>query len=214
MFRRKWSLWSLMLILLIGFTLSGCSDASDKKVDGSGNSKKSSKPTDEPITLTIFNADLTTDVPFDDPVDDPVAQEITKRTGIKLDIQHPVGGDDQAIPLMIASGEYPDMIFAKGDIGKLIEAGGVIKLDDLIEEKGNNLKKMYGDQLDRLRNSLDDPSIYTVGTYGVEEAHWTTSGTTSIQLDVLRELDYPEIRTIYDFEEALKDYIAKYPEID
>src|SRR5699024_12216658 len=70
---------------------------------------------------------------------------------------------------------YPDMIFAKGDIGKLIEAGGVIKLDDLIEEKGDNLKAMYGDQLDRLRNSVDDPSIYQVGTYGVEEAIWERS---------------------------------------
>ncbi len=81
--------------------------------------------------------------------DDPVAKRITEETGIKLEMDYPVGGNDEAIPLMIASGEYPDLIFAKGDIGKLIEAGGVIKLDDLIEEKGENLKAMYGDQLDR-----------------------------------------------------------------
>ncbi|GIN72586.1 ABC transporter substrate-binding protein [Bacillus sp. J14TS2] len=202
MFKRKWPLWSTMLVLFVGVALAGCSGDTDKS---SGGSKS-----DEPITLTFFNADLNSDVSFDD----PVAQEITKRTGIKLDIQHPVGGDEQAIPLMIASGEYPDMIFAKGDIGKLIEAGGVIKLDDLIEEKGDNLKKMYGDQFDRLRNSLDDPSIYQVGTYGVENAFWETSGTTSIQLDVLRELGYPEIRTLEDYEDALTEYIAKHPEID
>lgn len=202
MFKRKWPLWSIMLVLFVGIALAGCSGDTDKS---SGGSKS-----DEPITLTFFNADLNSDVSFDD----PVAKEITKRTGIKLDIQHPVGGDEQAIPLMIASGEYPDMIFAKGDIGKLIEAGGVIKLDDLIEEKGDNLKKMYGDQFDRLRNSLDDPSIYQVGTYGVENAFWETSGTTSIQLDVLRELGYPEIRTLEDYEYALTEYIAKHPEID
>ncbi|MBO0993359.1 ABC transporter substrate-binding protein [Bacillus sp. SD088] len=202
MFKRKWPLWSTMLVLFVGIALAGCSGDTDKS---SGDSKS-----DEPITLTFFNADLNSDVSFDD----PVAKEITKRTGIKLDIQHPVGGDEQAIPLMIASGEYPDMIFAKGDIGKLIEAGGVIKLDDLIEEKGDNLKKMYGDQFDRLRNSLDDPSIYQVGTYGVENAFWETSGTTSIQLDVLRELGYPEIRTLEDYEDALTEYIAKHPEID
>ncbi|GIN58592.1 ABC transporter substrate-binding protein [Lederbergia ruris] len=204
MFTRKWPLWSLMLVLLVGITLAGCSSDSDKKADGSG------KSADEPLTLTFFNADLTSDVSFDD----PVAKEITKRTGVVLDIEHPVGGDEQAIPLMIASGEYPDMIYAKGDIGKLIEAGGVIKLDDLIEEKGDNLKKMYGDQIDRLRNSIDDPSIYTVGTYGVENAYWKTSGTMSIQLDVLRELGYPEIKTVDDYEKALKDYIAKHPEVD
>ncbi|KRG08900.1 sugar ABC transporter substrate-binding protein [Virgibacillus soli] len=205
MFRRKWPLWSLMLVFIAGLTLAGCSSDSDKKkADGSGGSK------DDPITLTFFNADLTTDVSFDD----PVAKKITEKTGIVLDIEHPVGGDEQAIPLMIASGEYPDMIYAKGDIGKLIEAGGVIKLDDLIEEKGENLKKMYGDQIDRLRNSIDDPSIYTVGTYGVENAYWSTSGTMSLQLDVLRELGYPDIKTLDDYEKALKDYIAKHPEVD
>ncbi|MCJ7842077.1 ABC transporter substrate-binding protein [Lederbergia sp. NSJ-179] len=206
MFRRKWPLWSLILVLVVGITLAGCSSETGKKGDDGDKSKSS----DEPITLTFFNADLTSDVSFDD----EVAKKITEKTGVILDIQHPVGGDEQAIPLMIASGEYPDLIYAKGDIGKLIEAGGVIKLDDLIEEKGDNLKKMYGDQLDRLRNSIDDPSIYGVGTYGVENAYWKTSGTMSIQLDVLRELGYPEIKTLEDYENALTDYIAKNPEID
>ena len=59
-----------------------------------------------------------------------------KRTGIKLELSHPVGGDEQAIPLMIASGDYPDMIYSKGDLNKLIDAGAAIPLDDLIEEKG------------------------------------------------------------------------------
>jgi putative aldouronate transport system substrate-binding protein len=192
--------------------LAACGDGSKKSNSSSNGSKEGNtgEASDEPVTLTFFNADLTEDASFDD----PVAQKITEETGVTLELQHPVGGDEQAIPLMIAGGDYPDMIFAKGDIGKLIGAGGVIKLDDLIEEKGNNLKAMYGDQLDRLRNSIEDPSIYTVGTYGVEQAHWETSGTTQIQLDVLRELGYPEINTIYDFEDALTAYIDKYPEID
>ncbi len=65
---------------------------------------------------------------------------------------------------------------------------------------------MYGDQIDRLRNSIDDPSIYHVGTYGVEEARWETSGTFQVQLDVLRELGYPQIRTLEDFEAAITEY--------
>lgn len=211
MFKRKLSLLSITLMLLIGMVfLVACSDDSNNDSSSNSNGNSSEGSSDEPVTLTFFNADLTEDVSFDD----PVAQEITKKTGVKLEFQHPVGGDEQAIPLMIAGGDYPDMIFAKGDIGKLIAAGGVIKLDDLIEEKGDNLKAMYGDQIDRLRNSVEDPSIYNVGTYGVENAFWETSGTTSIQLDVLRELGYPEINTIYDFEDAIAEYIEKYPEID
>lgn len=196
--KSKLSIYSLAFALFVSvITMAGCSDDSEES-------------SDEPVTLSFFTADLTEDKSFDD----PVAKKITEETGVILDIQHPVGGDEQAIPLMIASGDYPDMIFAKGDIGKLIDAGGIIKLDDLIEEKGENIKAMYGDQLDRLRNSIDDPSIYNVGTYGVNNANWSTSGTMSLQLDVLRELGYPEIKTIYDYEEALKEYIEKHPEID
>src|SRR5690625_4438395 len=196
-----------ILILLTGiFTLAACSDSGGKGKENGASTVKDN----EPIKLTLFNVDGTADMTFDDPVD----QKITEMTGVVLEIQHPYVSDEQAIPLMIAGSEYPDMIFAKGDIGKLIEAGGIIKLDDLIEEKGDNLKAMYGDQLDRLRNSVDDPGIYTVGTYGVENAYWSTSGTAQIQLDVLRELGYPEIETIYDFEDAIAEYAEMYPEID
>ncbi|GAB2539596.1 ABC transporter substrate-binding protein [Gracilibacillus alcaliphilus] len=194
------SLW--MLVMMAVVFLAACSDDSSSDQSSDGNS-------DEPITLTLFNADGE-----EKTFDDPVAQKITEETGVKLEIDYPVGGSDEAVPLMIASGDYPDLIFAKGDLGKLIEAGGVIKLDDLIEEKGDNIKQMYGDQLDRLRNSIDDPSIYTVGTYGVENAHWETSGTFQIQLDVLRELGYPEINTLEEFEAAITEYVEMHPEID
>ena len=63
-------------------------------------------------------------------------KKITELTGVTLKITHPVAGDEQAIPLMIASGDYPDLIFAKGDTGKLVDAGAIIKLDDYIEKKG------------------------------------------------------------------------------
>ena len=204
--KKKLPLYSLVLMFIVGIALiSGCSDTEKTEKDSPGEGTG-----DDPITLSLFIADLTEDKSFDD----PVAKKITEETGVILELEHPVGGDEQAIPLMIASGDYPDMIYAKGDIGKLIEAGGVIKLDDLIEEKGQNLKAMYGEQLDRLKNSIDDPSIYTVGTYGVESAYWATSGTTSIQLEVLRELGYPEINTVEEYEKALTEYIKKYPEID
>lgn len=165
---------------------------------------------DDVTTLTFFSVDLS----MDDPFTNPVAQEITARTGVKLELSHPVGGDEQAIPLMIASGDFPDLIYSKGDLNKLIDAGAVIALDDLIEEKGDNLKALYGDQIDRLRNSLEDPQIYHLGTGGVTNLQLKTSGTVQVQLDVLRELGYPEISTLEEYEAALTEYIAKYPEID
>ena len=67
---------------------------------------------DDVTTLTFFSVDLS----MDDPFTNPVAQEITARTGVKLELSHPVGGDEQAIPLMIASGDFPDLIYSKGDL--------------------------------------------------------------------------------------------------
>ncbi|MDX8044565.1 ABC transporter substrate-binding protein [Gracilibacillus sp. S3-1-1] len=212
--KRKLSILLLSLLFMLAVSvLVACNADSTSDTDTSNEGEESEDTNDtsgdEPLTLTFFSADGE-----EKSFDDPVAQKITEETGIKLEIDYPVGGNDEAIPLMIASGDYPDLIYAKGDIGKLIEAGGVIKLDDLIEEKGDNLKAMYGEQIDRLRNSVDDPSIYTVGTYGVENAYWETSGTFQIQLDVLRELGYPEITSLEEYEDAITEYYEKYPEID
>ncbi|UOQ85123.1 ABC transporter substrate-binding protein [Gracilibacillus salinarum] len=207
MTRKLSFLWLSVVFILSVLFLAACSDDQDASSTDSDNGEESGS--EEPVTLSFFSADG-----VEKSFDDPVAQKITEKTGVKLELDYPVGGNDEAIPLMIASGDYPDLIFAKGDIGKLIEAGGVIKLDEMIEEKGDNLKAMYGDQIDRLRNSLEDPSIYTVGTNPVETAYWETSGTFQVQLDVLRELGYPEITTLDDLEKALTEYYEKYPEID
>nr|WP_246384099.1 ABC transporter substrate-binding protein [Gracilibacillus halotolerans] len=195
-----------MVALFLVIFLAACGNES---TNNTNTKDDDDSDTDEPITLTLFNADGE-----EKEFNDAVAQKITEETGVVLEFDYPVGGNEEAVPLMIASGDYPDLIFAKGDIGKLIEAGAVIKLDDLIEEKGSNLKAMYGDQLDRLRHSLEDPSIYTVGTYGVDSPVWEPSGTFQVQLDVLRELGYPEIKTLEDLEAALTEYVEKYPEID
>jgi putative aldouronate transport system substrate-binding protein len=146
--------------------------------------------------------------------DDPVAKKITEATGVTLKVDHPVGGDLTAIPLMIASGEFPDMIFAKGNLNILIEADAVLRLDDLIAKRGKNMRDLYGDQLGRLKASLDDPYIYHVGTFGVKQAVWNTEGNMQIQHAVLKDQGYPKMQTLDDYEKAIKAYMAKYPTIN
>lgn len=195
---------TLLATLVVGCG-SGTKDSKPASTTSSGAMDKS------PVTLTFFTMDTSEDMPFDD----DVAKKITELTGVTLKISHPItAGDTQATPLMIASGEYPDLIFGKGDTGKLIDAGAIIKLDDYINKNGKNLKALYGDQLKRLRFSAEDPSIYTVGTNGVSTAPWNPDGTMQLQQAVLKELGYPKIKTIYDYEKAIKDYVAKYPEVN
>lgn len=172
-----------------------------------GNDNDSKEMSKDPITFTIFSADLSEDLEFND----DVAKKITELTGVTLKFEHPVAGDTQAVPLMIAGGEYPDLIYAKGDTSKLIDAGAVVKLDDYIDKDGENLKALYGDQLNRLRYSNSDSSIYTVGTYGVTNKVFSPSGTMQIQHQALKELGYPQIKSLADYEKAIKDYLAKSP---
>jgi putative aldouronate transport system substrate-binding protein len=171
-----------------------------------------------PITFTYFTSDATIDMKFND----PVAKKITDETGVTLLIDYPKAGDSQAINLMIASGNYDDLIYAKGDASKLIDAHAVIALDDwispdgkhvnLIETYGKNLKALYGDQLVKLRHS--NGHIYSFGTYAVQNTIFETSGTMQIQHAVLKELGYPKINTLDDYATALRAYKKRYPEID
>jgi len=199
--KRRKVLTLLLTGLITTTAFAGCGKKGDDSSNTLGQMDKS------PITFTIFSADLAEDIPFTD----DVAKKITELTGVTLKFEHPVAGDTQAVPLMIASGEYPDMIYAKGDTSKLIDAGAIIKLDDYIEKSGDNLKALYGNQLNRLKYSNEDPSIYSVGTYGVTQKVFDPSGTMQLQHQALKEMGYPEIKTIYDYEKVLKEYLEKNP---
>ena len=111
----------------------------------------------------MFSGDIN---PDDTGFEDPVAKEITDRAGIKLKVEYPVGEYEQKITLMIASGEYPDLIFHKG-AGPFVEAGAFIDLTPYIEQYGDNIKKLYGSYLKRLRYNSEDKSIYFLGCFGV-----------------------------------------------
>lgn len=161
------------------------------------------------IELTFYNADGQ-----EDPWTDPVAEAITAATGVKLKTDYPVSSDDQKIALMIAEQNFPDMIYAKGDAQSLIDAGALIDLTDLIEEYGPNIKKMYGEEFDKLKYSVDDPSIYQLSSYAIGGTVFKSAGIAQLQWDVLAENDYKIPETLDEFEAMLKSYIEAHPQTD
>ncbi len=165
---------------------------------GSGNG--------EVTELTFYNADAT-----EDSWADPVAQALTEATGVKLKTDYPVSSTDQKVALMIAEQNFPDMIYAKGDAGSLIEAGALIDLTDLIEQYGPNIKKMYGDELDKLKYSQEDPSIYQLSSYSMGGVSYKSSGTAQMQWAVLKENDYKIPETTAEYEEMIRSYLAAHP---
>lgn len=166
-------------------------------------------PSDEPITFVFYNADGK-----EDPWTDPVAQEITKATGVTLETQYPREGEDDQISLMIATGEFPDIIFAKGDAGLLIDNNSLIDLSELIDTYGPHIKELYGEDYKKLRYSESDPSIYQLCSNCVDNEVLTTSGTAQIQWAAILANDYKVPTTLEEYEVLIKKYLAANPTID
>ena len=178
-------------------TLTGCKSAS------------TNTSAEEPLQLVFFNMDG-----ISDSWTDPVAQKITEKTGIALKTLYPSRGSSEAIDLMLTDGEYPDLIFAKGDVNKLVDANALVDMEPLIEEYGPNIKTLYGTDYKRLRYSAEKPYIYQLCSNTVNKEIYTTSGSAQLQWAVLKENDYQIPYTLADYEAQIKAYLAAHPETD
>ncbi|MCM3127049.1 MULTISPECIES: ABC transporter substrate-binding protein [unclassified Paenibacillus] len=199
----------LLLASTMLFT-AACGNTNDGASTGNEGTSSESNST-EPITFTFFGADAS---PNWNKMQDAIGQKIIEETGVTINAEYDVssGGGDEKIPLMAASGDYPDLIYPKGNLSKLVDAGAMIDLTDLIEEHAPNLKKVYGDQMNRLKYSNEDQSIYWLPTNtGVGQTLFDAGGGFSIQHQVVKELGYPEIKTLEDFENAIREYYEKHP---
>ncbi|MEK5025902.1 ABC transporter substrate-binding protein [Paenibacillus sp. FSL M7-1046] len=213
------------LMLMSSMLIAGCGGGNNNKnvintpadngAKNTGNNAADDTAMDtSPFTISFFGGDAS---PNWNKMQDDVGKVITEKTGVTINAEFDVGsgGGDQKIPMMAASEDVPDLIFAKGNLSILVDAGLVIDLTDLIDKYAPNLKKVYGDNMNRLKYSLDDQSIYQIPTnMGVGQQSFDATGGFEIQHRVLKELGYPEVKTLADYEKVLKDYVALHPETD
>ena len=183
-------------------TLAGCAGELDDSNDQAGS-------TLEPITFTFYNADGA-----EDPWTDPVALAITEATGVTLDTLYPSDVEEKTVELMIAIGELPDLIFAKGDSDILIEQGALIDLSDLIDEYGPHIKALYGDEYEKLQSSRENPAIYQLCCGKVQDEALTSSGTAQLQWAVLAFNDYRIPYTLDEYGDMIREYKARHLNID
>jgi len=194
-------LTSIIAITLAAVLLAGC-----------GSGRRTTIPGDlewdggEITVFTFYSEDGTRDQPWST----PIAREITRLTGVALQFDYPVGGLGVRVPLMAASGVYPDFIYAKGDAAILIEAGAVVNLAPYIENS-KWMKDFYGELLPRLWHNGDPNTIYSIGAYPINQPVWNVQSSMPVQNAVLEHFGYPEIRTVYELEDYLRRYIAEFP---
>ncbi|MFC5649098.1 ABC transporter substrate-binding protein [Paenibacillus solisilvae] len=222
--RRKKTTASILLSLtLLGGLLAGCGNntgndngantGNGTKTEGNTNTANAgndAKADDlSPITFSFFGEDPN---PNWNNMQDEVSKEITKKTGVTLDAEFAVGDPAQKVALIATSGDYPDIIAAKGDIGKLVDAGAVMDLTELIDKYAPNIKKVLGDYMVRAKYTNADQSIYAIPTWAAaNEERFVAGGGFELQHRVVKEAGYPEIRTVQDYEKVIKSYLDKHP---
>lgn len=206
----------LMAGTMVAGMLTGCG-GDGTSADG-GSTSGSSAGTDtasgeedlSPITFEYYNADGKNG----NWSETAVGAAITEATGVTLEITYPVsstGDASEDVALMIANDEYPDMIYSKAAVTNLYEAGALIDMRDLIEQYGPNIKKMYGDEFEKLKWGAEDDGIYQLSYMGVRGTIFSTGGTCQIQYAVLAENNYEYPKTLEEYEAMIKSYLEAHP---
>lgn len=83
--------------------------------------------------------------------DTPWAKYVQEKTGIEIEFIHPtVGSEAEEFSIMVASGEYPDIIeytwtAYSGGPGAAISDGVIIDLNDVVANKAPNFAKLLAD---------------------------------------------------------------------
>ena len=125
-----------------------------------------------------------------------------------------VGNKDQKIGVMIAGGDYPDILHV--DSKKFYEAGALIPLDELIDRFAPRLKAHYAEAWEKMKEN--DGKVYTLPVWGVEHGrdhgNWYGGPAMWVQKEVLKEFGYPQIKTIDEYFDLIIKYKEKYPTIN
>lgn len=111
-------------------------------------------------TLTVF--DFTEELNQELINNAPTIQYLEDRLNVNLEIEVISGmSKEEKIATMIASGDYADIMFRVDE--RMIEAGALIPLDDLLESDGQDILNAWGTSLNKLRYPADS-KVYWIGS--------------------------------------------------
>ncbi len=176
------------------------------------SSNNEQKGADGKTTLSIFIGEAMPDYPLEGTI---VGDRISEIANVDFDFEFLVGELATRTGIMLASGDYPDIINPRGEEAQFLAAGALIPLNDLIDEHAPNLKKLLGDvYYDAIKE--EDGNIYIIPdlipsgkkVYTDADKGWW------IQKAILKEAGWPEVKTFEEYWKLIEDYKVKYPEIN
>ncbi len=141
----------------------------------------------------------------------PIGKKIQELTGVKLVVEYLVGTDVMTkANLMVASGTYPDIVAAGETAGVFTAANAFVPLDDMIDKYGDNIKKIYRPnelKLSKLQN--DKTFIISTNRPGIDNLY--PAAGFYMNYAVLKDAGFPVIKTLSQYGNLIKDYLAKNP---
>lgn len=147
----------------------------------------------------------------------PVAEKITEKTGVKLKVT--VATDDKQLPLMIASGDLPDLVFTYSNVTRLSDSKLSYPWNELIKKYAPDFK------IDSTRvaiHTMDDGNFYTVrnsfATRGeMAESKYSIGSDgnpgIAVRADIMEKLGNPPLGSVEDFMKVLGMVKEKYPDM-
>ncbi|SDC27293.1 putative aldouronate transport system substrate-binding protein [Paenibacillus sp. UNCCL117] len=204
---------SIMVAAMCLTVFSACSSNTASNVPEPAISNQTSEVKEPPIVLSIVNsAGGTPNFPTGDPFweGNPVAKELEQKLNIKLKWDVYSGNGRDKLNVVLASGEYPDLIMLS-DPTKVIADKIAIPLNDLIDKYGPDLKKKYGSALNMLKQS-DGKIYHLTNTYLPDGATPPGYGySLQVRTDIYEALGSPKLETADDVYNYLKSVKEKYP---
>ena len=166
-----------------------------------------------PIEISVFTQAQRQQPPADNKFYKLMKEKLN--VTIKWDIL--VGDRNQKRGVMIASGDYPDIIEVNET--DFIDAGALIPLEDLIVKYAPNLEWHLKDAGAWEKAKWpSDGHIYYMINYGlVHGQEWRPEYNDSalwVQKEVLKEAGYPKITTMDEYFDLLINYAKKHPTIN
>jgi putative aldouronate transport system substrate-binding protein len=217
---KKWLHSSLAVITAVSLLLAGCSSNNDggnqtsatNKPNTNDSTDGNAEDNKDPVTFTYFGFGTNVDVMASETT---IGKKLQEQTGVDWKMEYVVGDPSTKAGVMIAGGEYPDVISPVGELSKLMDAGAYIPLNDLIEKHGPNIKRVYGEYMDKITH--EDGNIYilpftaNIGGYLNDP---DAGSNIWIQRRVLKEFGYPEVKTLDQYFDLIVKYQEKYPSVD
>ena len=218
---KKSKVLALLLALVMLASLAACGGKTEQNAEKSTaevTSTQSVEPAStveapkEPVTLRVLISDQPD---YNNFPDNPIAKEIAKQTGVTINFEY---ADKDRFNVILAGGDLPDIVRAlnKEDshFKKLIEAESIIPLDDLLQTNGQNILTSMPQMIEFSKKywSEGQNKVYFLSTnigqesYGIEQGMGLV-----VRWDYYKELGYPEIKSMDDYLNVLKQMQEKHP---